>query len=244
MSATLYPAIDVRDGRVVRLRKGDYACETRYAEPPIELALRYARAGASWLHLVDLDAARAGGYRLEPLLREIRRATALRVQTGGGVRSEADVEAILDAGADRVVVGSVAALDPPRVAKWIERHGVERIAVALDVRRDADGIARVPAHGWTSANPPRFDALLAFYRDAGSRHILCTAIDRDGTLEGPDVELYSSVRYAAPEIALQASGGVSDLCDVRNALAAGCAGVVLGRALLDARMTVEEALAC
>jgi phosphoribosylformimino-5-aminoimidazole carboxamide ribotide isomerase len=194
MSTTVYPAIDIRGGQAVRLRQGDYARETRYARDPVELARGYAEAGATWLHLVDLDAARDGGYTLAPLLREIRRTTALRVQTGGGVRSIGDVDAILEAGADRVVVSSVAVIDPPRVASWIDEFGPERIVVALDVRDDDEGVARVPARGWTDANAPPFDALLDFHRTAGMKHLLCTAIARDGMLEGPDLDFYARRR--------------------------------------------------
>jgi len=243
MSATIYPAIDVRAGRTVRLRQGDYARETHYADDPADIARRYAGAGATWLHLVDLDAARDGGYGLAPLLREIRRTTTLRVQTGGGVRCASDVDAILDAGASRVVVGSLAASDPPRVAGWIDEFGPERIVVALDVRNDEDGIARVPAHGWTATDAPPFDGLLEFHRAAGMKHLLCTSIARDGTLEGPDLDFYAATRAAAPDVALQASGGIRDARDVRAASALGCAGVVLGRTLLESRMTIEEALA-
>jgi phosphoribosylformimino-5-aminoimidazole carboxamide ribotide isomerase len=243
MSATIYPAIDVRGGRTVRLRQGDYARETQYADDPADLARRYADAGATWLHLVDLDAARDGGYRLAPLLREIRRTTALRVQTGGGVRCASDVDAILDAGADRVVVGSVAVSDPPRVASWLDDFGPERIVVALDARKDGNGVARVPAHGWTAAEAPPFDGLLDFHCSAGMKHLLCTAIARDGTLEGPDLDFYAAVRAAAPEVALQASGGIRDARDLRAARTIGCAGVVLGRTLLESRLTMQEALA-
>lgn len=242
MNATIYPSIDVRGGETVRLREGDYARETRYPEHPADLARRYANAGATWLHLVDLDGARKGGYRLTPLLREIRGTTTLRVQTGGGIRSTGDIEDVLDAGAERVVVGSVAAADPPRVAAWIERFGRERICVALDARRDANGIARVPMHGWTAKDAPAFDGLLTFHRDAGLRHLLCTVIERDGMLMGPDLDFYASIRAAAPDVVLQASGGVRNMNDVRAVLAMGCSGVVLGRALLEARVTVEEVL--
>lgn len=243
MSATIYPAIDVRAGRTVRLRQGDYAHEKRYADDPADLARRYAEAGATWLHLVDLDAARDGGYRLAPLLREIRRTTPLCVQTGGGVRSARDVDALFGAGADRVVVGSIAASDPARVASWLDHFGPERIVVALDVRTDACGVARVPAHGWTATEAPPFDGLLGLHCAAGMKHLLCTAIARDGTLEGPDLDFYAAVRAAAPDVALQASGGIRDVRDVRAARAIGCAGVVLGRALLESRLTVQEALA-
>jgi phosphoribosylformimino-5-aminoimidazole carboxamide ribotide isomerase len=245
---TVYPAIDVRDGRVVRLRQGDYAQETRYGDDPCALAETYARAGASWLHLVDLDAARAGSYTLAPLLQRIKSQTALRVQTGGGVRSAEDVEALLDTGADRVVIGSLSVRAADLVVEWIARYGAERIVVALDTRADADGRWQLPVHGWTETDTGGkgvdLESMLAMYSDAGLRQLLCTDIARDGMLSGPNCELYTQLHAFAPDIAIQASGGVRDLADIRAARAAGCAGAVLGRALLEGKIDLAEALAC
>ena len=240
---TVYPAIDVREGRVVRLRQGDYAQETRYPDAPLEVAARYARAGARWLHLVDLDAAREGGYTLAPLLRDIVADTGLQVQTGGGVRDEAAVEAMLDAGASRVVVGSLAVREPPRVIEWLSRFGAERITVALDARRGVDGRWRLPVAGWTQGSGLELDVLLNAYAEAGLRHLLCTDIDRDGMLAGPNLELYQALVEAAPGVAIQASGGVRDVADVHAARDAGCGGAVLGKALLDGRFELSDALA-
>ena len=239
---TIYPAIDVRDGAVVRLVQGDYDRETRYPADPLALAKQYAADGAAWLHLVDLDAARAGGYTLAPLLRRLKAETRLQVQTGGGVRSEEDVDALLEAGADRVVVGSLAVREPGRVAAWVARYGAERITVALDTRRDAEGRWRLPVHGWTEEGGKDLISLASAYADLGLRHLLVTDITRDGMMSGPNVELYSHLVQRFPGLALQASGGVRDLDDVRAARAAGCAGVVLGKALLDGRLDLLDVL--
>lgn len=241
MTFELYPALDIRGGRVVRLRQGDYAQETRYADEPLAAARAHAEAGARWLHLVDLDAARVGGYTLAPLLREIRAQTGLRVQTGGGVRSEADAEAILDAGAARVVVGSLAVREPARVARWLGRFGAERLTIALDVR-EVDGEWRLPVAGWTADSGARLDELLGRYADAGLRHLLCTDIACDGMLAGPNLGLYRRVLARAPAVAVQGSGGVRDVADVRALRDAGCAGAVLGRALLEGRLRLDDAL--
>lgn len=241
MTFELYPALDIRGGRVVRLRQGDYAQETRYADEPLAAARAHAEAGARWLHLVDLDAARVGGYTLAPLLREIRAQTGLRVQTGGGVRSEADAEAILDAGAARVVVGSLAVREPARVARWLGRFGAERLTIALDVR-EVDGEWRLPVAGWTADSGARLDELLARYADAGLRHLLCTDIACDGMLAGPNLGLYRRVLARVPAVAVQGSGGVRDAADVRALRDAGCAGAVLGRALLEGRLRLDDAL--
>ena len=239
----LYPAIDVREGRVVRLKQGDYAQETRYADDPLEVAQRYAAAGARWLHLVDLDAARDGGYSIAGLLSRIRAHTPLRVQTGGGVRSEDDLKRLFDAGADRVVVGSMAVREPSTVVGWIERYGSERITVALDTRR-VDGEWRLPTAGWTHSEGTSLPFLLALYLGTGLRHLLCTDIGRDGMLTGPNLALYREILQLAPRLALQASGGVRDLADIDATRAAGCAGAVLGKALLEARFDLADAFSC
>ena len=241
---TVYPAIDVRDGCVVRLAQGDYARETRYEGSPSEVAARYAAQGAEWLHLVDLDAARAGGYTLGPLLQEIARTTSLRVQTGGGVRERDDVAKLLDAGAQRVVIGSLSVRAPDTVLAWLAEFGSERITVALDTRRDEDGVWRLPVHGWTETAAETLDSLATRYAEAGLRHLLCTDIARDGMLTGPNLDLYAYLRGIVPALAVQASGGVSAIADVSGAREAGCAGIVLGRALLEGRFALPEALAC
>ena len=244
MDFTVYPALDIRDGRVVRLAQGDYARETRYGDDPLPRAAAFAAAGARWMHLVDLDAARAGGYTLAGLLEEIARGTGLQVQTGGGVRCRQDVARILDAGAARVVVGSLAVREPATVAAWLDEFGGERITVALDTRLDAGGAWCLPVHGWTETASETLDALATRYADAGLRHLLCTDIARDGMLSGPNLDLYTYLRATAPALAVQASGGVSAVADIVGARDAGCGGIVLGRALLEGRFALPEALAC
>lgn len=239
-----YPAIDVREGRVVRLQQGDYARETRYPHDPLAVAMRYADAGARWLHLVDLDAARAGGYTLAPLLRRIADDGRLQVQTGGGVRDEAAVAAMLEQGAARVVIGSLAVRDPALVEGWLQRYGAARITIALDTRQDDAGVWQLPIHGWTESAELDLDACLRRYRDAGAQHLLCTDIARDGMMRGPNLELYRMIVARDEGFQLQASGGVRDVADIKAARDAGCAGAVLGRSLLEGGMTIEDALAC
>ncbi|KAB7770942.1 1-(5-phosphoribosyl)-5-[(5-phosphoribosylamino)methylideneamino]imidazole-4-carboxamide isomerase [Xanthomonas sontii] len=244
MSFVVYPALDIRDGRVVRLAQGDYARETHYGDDPLRRAQAFAEAGAQWMHLVDLDAARAGGYTLAPLLQRIRNETGLQVQTGGGVRSRADVQRLLDAGASRVVIGSLAVRDRESVLEWLAEFGPERITVALDSRQDAHGVWRLPVHGWTEISSLSLDALAGEYAAAGLIHLLCTDIARDGMLSGPNLALYAHLRQLAPTLAVQASGGIRNAADVRGAREAGCAGAVLGKALLEGRLRLDEALAC
>jgi phosphoribosylformimino-5-aminoimidazole carboxamide ribotide isomerase len=241
---TVYPAIDVRGGRVVRLAQGDYARETTYGHDPLDTASRYAAQGARWLHLVDLDAAKAGGYTLAPLLREICAFTGLQVQTGGGVRSREDVVRILAAGATRVVVGSLAVQQPQQVLEWIAEFGVERITVALDARQDEQGVWRLPVHGWTEMASTTLDDLAVFFAEGGLKHLLSTDIARDGMLSGPNAALYAHLQSIAPVLQVQASGGVREVGDVAVAMWEGCAGIVLGRALLEGKLDLAEALAC
>lgn len=241
---TPYPAIDVRDGKVVRLAQGDYARETRYADDPLAAIQAYAEQGAAWLHLVDLDAAREGGYTLGPLLRGIRSSTNLKVQTGGGVRGRDEVARILDAGADRVVIGSLSVKQPEAVLQWISDFGPEHITVALDARQDEAGVWQLPVHGWTETAGVTLDDLAARFAAGGLRHLLSTDIARDGMLSGPNLDLYRHIRNIAPALQVQASGGVRELADIAAARSEGCAGIVLGRALLEGRFSVAEALAC
>jgi len=244
MSFTVYPALDIRDGQVVRLLQGDYAQQTTYGDDPLPRAQAFAAAGAQWMHLVDLDAARAGGYTLAPLLSRIATSTALHVQTGGGVRDRDDVARILDAGASRVVIGSLAVREPARVLAWLQEFGAERLTIALDTRQGDDGVWRLPVHGWTETADVTLDELAVRYAQAGMRHLLCTDIARDGMLSGPNLALYAHLSRLLPGVAVQASGGVRDIDDVAAARAAGCAGAVLGKALLEGRMRLQEALAC
>lgn len=242
MNFDIIPAIDLRDGNVVRLRQGDYSQQTRYRVDPLRLAQDYAAAGATWLHVVDLDGARTGNLANFRLI-EALAGTALQLQAGGGVRSEDDLERLFDAGVARVVLGSVAIREPERVAAWLTRYGPERLCIALDTREE-NGIWRLPSEGWTQTEAPTLEALALRYAAAGAVHVLCTDIHRDGMLSGPNLGLYTYLRQLAPELRVQASGGVRDIADVRGVRELGLAGVVLGRSLLDGRLDLVDALAC
>ncbi|PPV06203.1 1-(5-phosphoribosyl)-5-[(5-phosphoribosylamino)methylideneamino] imidazole-4-carboxamide isomerase [Xanthomonas bromi] len=244
MRFTVYPALDIRNGRVVRLLQGDYARETQYGDDVLPRAQAFADAGAQWMHLVDLDAAKAGGYTLASTLGEIARVTGLQVQTGGGVRSRDDVARLLDAGAARVVIGSLAVRKSDTVIAWLQEFGADRLTIALDTRQDADGIWQLPVHGWTEAAEATLDQLAVRYAQAGLQHLLCTDIARDGMLSGPNMDLYAHLRVLTPQVQVQVSGGARNLADVAAAKAAGCAGIVLGKALLEGHLHLEEALAC
>jgi phosphoribosylformimino-5-aminoimidazole carboxamide ribotide isomerase len=241
---TIIPAIDVRAGRVVRLRQGDFAQQTTYDPSPIATAQRYAHAGATWLHLVDLDAARNGGYSLDALLSATRTTTSLSIQTGGGVRSASDIDRLLRLGAKRVVIGTAAVRAPDVAVGWLRMYGAERITLALDVREDASGRWSLPVDGWTASSGVALDDLLLKFCDAGLRHVLCTDIRRDGMLEGFNLPLYAALSERWPQLRFQASGGVRHVDDVTDARNAGASAAILGRALLDGRIDLGQALAC
>lgn len=242
MSLTIIPAIDLLDGRCVRLLHGDFNKCKVYDLDAGRLAADYAAQGAEWLHVVDLAASRDGRRAdTRPLLKLLEGATQ-QVQTGGGVRAEADVQLRLDHGARRVVVGSICVAHPERFSAWLERFGPEQLVAALDVRLDEDGTPRLRTHGWTRGAGQTLWELLDFYSDSGLRHVLCTDIGRDGALTGPNLDLYSKIATRCPGLEIQASGGVSGLRDLRQLVGTGVAAAITGKALLEGCFTVTEAL--
>jgi phosphoribosylformimino-5-aminoimidazole carboxamide ribotide isomerase len=231
---TLYPAIDVRHGRVVRLEQGDYAAETVYGTDPVRVAARFAEGGATWVHVVDLDAALTGEAVNRPVVAAIADAVSGRaaVQTGGGVRTVDDVRALADAGVARVVMGSAALADPSLVAA---ASSVLPVAVGLDHRG-----GELAVHGWTAGAGFTLDAALTMFPTAAA--FVITDIARDGMLGGPDVEGLTWAVTATP-VPVIASGGVATLDDVRQLAAIpGLAGVITGRAIYEGRFTVADAL--
>jgi phosphoribosylformimino-5-aminoimidazole carboxamide ribotide isomerase len=239
----VYPAIDLAGGECVRLRQGDFDAKTVYARDPLERARAFQREGAAWLHVVDLDGARDGKAAQTETILAIARETAMNVQVGGGVRDAEQIETLLSGGVDRVVFGSVAVEAPDRACAWLGRFGADRLVLALDVRVE-DGVPFPATRGWTAASEmPLWDWLEA-YRDSGLAHVLVTDIARDGTFAGPNVDLYREIVRRFPDVELLASGGVSGLADVHALGRVPVAGVVVGKALYEGRLTLAEALAC
>lgn len=185
----MIPAIDLIDGKVVRLSQGDYARQTTYGDDPLSYLQRYESDGASLLHLVDLTGAKNPQARQIPLLSRLLRGVRAQTQIGGGVRSAADVEALLNAGATRVVVGSMAVKNPEEVARWFQCFGSEQIVLALDVRIDDQGKPRVAVAGWQEESAKTIHELIDKYQHYGLKHVLCTDIARDGMLSGANVSL-------------------------------------------------------
>lgn len=240
MSFEVMPSIDLRAGRVVRLRRGEFADETSYGDDPESTAIRFANAGARWIHVVDLDGAREGRPAQVDVVRALVGAVAGRAlcEVSGGLRDAAAVNDALMAGAARVVVGTAALRDAAFVADLVTTHGPERIAVAIDVR---DG--RAVGQGWQTgaAGVPAGEAM-ARLREAGVTTFELTAIARDGLLEGPDLDLLAQL--VRPESgSVIASGGISSLADLRAVADLGCTGAIVGRALYEDRIDLGEALA-
>jgi len=238
----LIPAIDLLDGRCVRLLHGDFEQVTQYPALPEELARDYAQAGAKWLHVVDLAASRDGADADTSALLKLLGQAPQSVQTGGGVRSDKDITLRLDAGAARVVIGSLCVTDTSGFIKWLEHFGAEKLVAALDIRIDDQGIPWPRIHGWTDQADRDMWQLLDALVEGGLVHLLCTDISRDGALTGPNLDLYTEIIRRYPQLQLQASGGVSSLYDLEDLLTTGATGVITGKALLDKLFTVSEAL--
>jgi phosphoribosylformimino-5-aminoimidazole carboxamide ribotide isomerase len=236
----LIPAIDLRNGRCVRLFQGDFNAETRYDLEPHELLLRYRTLGASWLHIVDLDGAKDGILANRAIVLALASQSAVYVQVGGGVRSAEAIDDLLRNGVDRVVIGSAAVERPDEVAQWFPRFGAERLCLAFDVRLDDAGTPRLRTRGWKEKSTLSLWEAVESYRSHGLRHVLCTDIERDGALTGPNLNLYSEAVRRYPELAWQASGGVRNAADLAALAEVGVDATVSGKALLEERITLEE----
>jgi len=252
MTAELYPAIDLRGGRAVRLLRGDYAAETVYSDDPVAVARGFEAAGARWIHVVDLDAARSGEADNLEFVAAIARSVGCEVETGGGVRSVEAAERLIDAGVARVVIGTAAVEHPELVTELAARYP-GRVAVGLDARG-----RQVAVKGWTETTGADLVDLARRFEGQGVAALIVTEIGRDGTMAGPDLDQLGAV-LEATSVDVIASGGVGTLDDITAlaGLRAGpgaaggpgagsrsLAGIIVGRAIYEGRFTVEEALAC
>ena len=240
----IIPALDLIDGKVVRLHQGDYGQQRDYGSDPLPRLQEYASQGAAVLHLVDLTGAKDPAKRQIPLLKTLLNGVDAIVQVGGGIRTREDVKALLDAGASRVVVGSTAVREPAEVKQWFKEFGAEAIVLALDVRIDTNNRKEVAISGWQEAAGVTLEDVIDQFQPVGLKHVLCTDISRDGTLTGSNVALYQEVTARYPEIAFQSSGGIGELSDIAALRSSGVQGVIVGRALLEGKFTVSEAISC
>lgn len=236
----LIPAIDLRAGCCVRLYQGDFGSETRYEHSPRELLGKYRALGASWVHVIDLEGARDGVLANREVILELASQPGPRLQVGGGLRSTRVLEELIGSGIERVVIGSTAVERPDEVIGWLRRFGAERVCLALDVKCDRRGQPQVRTRGWQAGTALSLWEALKPYPPAGVRHVLCTDIERDGALSGPNLGLYREAVERFPRLAWQASGGVRDGADLEALARIGVSAAVSGKALLEERIRPEE----
>lgn len=231
----IIPAIDVIDGKCVRLTYGDFSRKTVYADDPLEVAKRFEGLGIRRLHMVDLDGAKPGKPQNLPVLNAVAENTNLTIDFGGGIKTDDDVNAVFDTGAAIVNVGSIAVKDPKLFLDWIERYGSDRILLGADCK---DG--KVAINGWQADTEISIFDLLKDYSENGVRSAFVTDIGRDGAMAGPSVDLYKEILATVPKLILIASGGVGEIADVEGLDAVGCSAVIVGKAIYEGRISDEE----
>lgn len=235
MKIELIPAIDIIDGKCVRLTKGDYGQKKVYNDDPVAQAKEFEKLGMKRLHVVDLDGAKAKHVVNVDVLRGITAATGLKVDFGGGIKSDDDIEKAFAAGASLVTIGSIAVSQPDTFMRWLARYGADKVILGADVR---NGLVSI--NGWKEDTSEKLLPFLARYVKAGVKNVLCTEISRDGTLSGPSTDLYREVMEAFPGIHLIASGGVGRNEDIIELDEAGIPAVVFGKAWYEGKINLEE----
>jgi len=234
-SIELIPAIDIINGQCVRLTKGDYNQKTVYNDSPSLVAHEFEKIGFKRLHVVDLDGAKSKHIVNSQALHQITSETQLQVDFGGGIKTDEDIETAFANGAKMVTVGSIAVTNPDLFISWMEKYGAEHMILGADVRN-----GKISINGWKEDSTEDLLPFLQKYIDAGVRNVLCTEITKDGTLQGPAIELYSQVMEAYPQLHLIASGGVSCMADIQALNQAGIPAVVFGKAIYEGKINLKE----
>ena len=230
----LIPAIDIIEGHCVRLTKGDYEQKTVYGEP-LEMARQFEEIGYTRLHVVDLDGAKSRHIVNSKVLSRLTEETSLKIDFGGGIKTDDDIGKAFEAGASMVTIGSVAVTHPELLERWLVKYGPERIILGADVRN-----GRISINGWKDDSEQELLPFLKHYVDMGVVNVLCTEISKDGTLSGPAIPLYKKVMETYPHLYLIASGGVSSIDDIKELDAAGIPSVVFGKAIYEGRINLKE----
>ena len=233
----LIPAIDIIQGQCVRLTKGDYNQTKVYSTNPVDVAREFERLGFKRLHVVDLDGAKSRHIVNEEVLRSITTNTNLVVDFGGGIKTQEDIEKAFDAGASMVTVGSIAVTEPELFYEWFDKYGAHRMILGADVRN-----GKISINGWKEDSEMDLLPFLKGFIDKGVRNVLCTEISKDGTLQGPAIELYKEVMAAYPDLHLIASGGVSSTEDIFELERAGIPAVVFGKAFYEGKIDTGKLL--
>lgn len=231
----IIPAIDIIDGKCVRLTEGDYSQKKIYNERPLEVAKQFEDAGLMRLHLVDLDGAKDGTVKNWKVLENIAGKTTLVIDFGGGIKTEQDVQIVFDSGAALATVGSVAVKEENEFINWIKRFGADKFLLGADVKEE-----KIAIHGWKETTDIWIYDFIEKYRQHGIQQIFCTDVSKDGKLEGPSTELYKSIIRKFPELYFIASGGVSSLKDLEVLKAIGCKSAILGKAIYENRISLKE----
>lgn len=234
-SIELIPAIDIINGQCVRLTKGDYNQKTVYNDSPSLVAHEFEKIGFKRLHVVDLDGAKSKHIVNSQALHQITSETQLQVDFGGGIKTDEDIETAFANGAKMVTVGSIAVTNPDLFISWMEKYGAEHMILGADVRN-----GKISINGWKEDSTEDLLPFLKKYIDAGVRNVLCTEISKDGTLQGPAIELYSQVMETYPQLHLIASGGVSCMADIQALDQAGIPAVVFGKAIYEGKINLKE----
>ncbi len=237
----LYPAIDLINGECVRLAQGRFDAVTKYDSDPFKRLNLFNEEHAAWVHIVDLDGAKAGSPQQHELIGRLAAASKAKIQTGGGVRSREHVQTLLDQGVGAVVVGSAAVKNPEDVRGWIRDFGKDRITLALDVL-PVDGDFDVAVHGWVEGSGLSLWDALDYYPAGVAQRILVTDVSRDGMLMGPNMDLMRALRQKRPDLEIQASGGVKSIDDLYDLKALGVHGVIVGKAIYEGLIDLKAAL--
>ncbi len=231
----IIPAIDLIEGKLVRLTEGDYARKTIYPTDPVDMARQYEDAGITRLHVVDLDGAKKGSVVNWKVLEQITSRTSLLVDFGGGVKQESDVQRIIECGASWVTVGSMAVKQPAVFSDWLDHYGADRFFLGADVRNE-----KIAVGGWLETTTQDVQEFIFSYTQQGLHYIFCTDISKDGKLEGPATPLYKKILSYNKDIKLVASGGVTEVDDLHKLKEAGCYGVIIGKAIYESRITFAQ----
>ena len=236
----IIPAVDLQDGKCVRLYQGDFDKSTEYSDDPVAVAREFAALSVNDLHVVDLDGARSGTQQNRDIISAIAEQSGMDVQVGGGIRDRDALTGWLAVGASRCVIGSLAVAEPDTVKSWMVQIGADHIVLALDVNINASGVPMITTHGWTRSSTTSIYECIDDFLTAGLQHVLCTDVSRDGAMAGPNLELYAGIVERYPGLQLQASGGVRNIADMEALRALGVPAAITGRALLDGKITPEE----
>lgn len=231
----IIPAIDIIDGKCVRLTEGDYSQKKIYNENPLEVAKEFEAAGLMRLHLVDLDGAKAGAVKNWKVLESIAGKTSLVIDFGGGIKKEEDVNIVFNSGAELATVGSIAVKEEEKFVSWLKQYGAEKFLLGADVKDEKIAVA-----GWLETTDIWIYDFIEKYINHGVQQIFCTDVSKDGRLEGPSIELYKNILTKFPQLHFIASGGVSSMDDLFALQNIGCNGVIVGKAIYEGRITLNE----